>query len=95
MRFGFTCCIIKEKEKAARLYKYKYSKEMWSCQDKAKKLFERKGNTVDKKAMQEIAREVQREYQREWRKKNPDKVREKNRRYWEKKAQERLRMEAE
>lgn len=45
---------------------------------------------MDKKARQEIAREVQREYQREWRKKNPDKVRAKNRSYWEKKAQERL-----
>lgn len=50
---------------------------------------------MDKKAMQEIAREVQREYQREWRKKNPDKVRAKNCRYWEKKAQERLGKEAE
>ena len=34
----------------------------------------------------EAAREAQRAYYREWRKKNPDKVREKNRRYWEKKA---------
>lgn len=34
------------------------------------------------------AREVQRAYYREWRKKNPDKVKEKNRRYWEKKAAE-------
>lgn len=50
---------------------------------------------MDKKTMQEIAKGVQREYQREWRRKNPDKVREKNRRYWEKKAQERLRKEAE
>lgn len=33
------------------------------------------------------AREAQRAYFREWRKKNPDKIREKNRRYWEKKAE--------
>ena len=34
----------------------------------------------------EAARMAQREYARQWRKKNPDKVRETNRRYWEKKA---------
>lgn len=38
--------------------------------------------------MTNAAREVQREYMRKWRKKNPDKVREKNKRYWEKKAQQ-------
>lgn len=32
------------------------------------------------------ARDARNEYYREWRKNNPDKVREKNRRYWEKKA---------
>lgn len=32
------------------------------------------------------AREAQRKYQRKWRMENPEKVREKNRRYWEKKA---------
>lgn len=36
----------------------------------------------------EKAREAQRKYQREWRKTHPEKVREKNRRYWEKKARE-------
>lgn len=34
----------------------------------------------------DAAREARRAYYREWRKNNPDKVREKNRRYWEKKA---------
>ena len=38
------------------------------------------------KEFSDAAREAQRAYYREWRKKNPDKVREKNRRYWEKKA---------
>ena len=32
------------------------------------------------------AAEVRRAYYREWNKKNPDKVRAKNQRYWEKKA---------
>lgn len=36
----------------------------------------------------EKAREAQREYHRQWRKKNPDKVRAKNIRFWEKKASE-------
>ena len=35
-------------------------------------------------------REARRQYQREWRKKNPDKVRAQNERYWEKKGQEYL-----
>jgi len=34
----------------------------------------------------ELAKELQREYQREWRKRNPDKVKEYNKRYWRKKA---------
>ena len=34
-----------------------------------------------------LAKEIQREYYRNWRKRNPDKVREKNRRYWERKAE--------
>lgn len=33
-------------------------------------------------------RTAKREYDRQWRKNNPDKVRAKNRRYWEKKARE-------
>lgn len=40
------------------------------------------------------AKEIQRAYFKEWRRKNPDKVREKNRRYWEKKA-ERIRKQKE
>ena len=34
--------------------------------------------------------QARREYQRQWRKANPDKVREHNRRHWEKKGQELL-----
>jgi DnaJ-domain-containing protein 1 len=34
----------------------------------------------------EDVRAVKREYDRQWRKNNPDKVRAKNRRYWEKQA---------
>lgn len=34
--------------------------------------------------------QARREYQRQWRKANPDKVREYNRRHWEKKGQELL-----
>lgn len=33
------------------------------------------------------ALEARRAYQKEWRRKNPEKVREKNRRYWERRAQ--------
>lgn len=40
------------------------------------------------KGISEQARAAQREYLREWRRKNPDKVRENNRRYWERKAQQ-------
>ena len=36
--------------------------------------------------MSEAARKEQNEYQRKWRAANPDKVRERNRRYWEKRA---------
>lgn len=36
----------------------------------------------------DAARMAQREYARQWRRKNPDKVREKNRRYWERKAKQ-------
>ena len=41
------------------------------------------------KNLSDAAKEARREYFREWRRKNPDKVREKNRRYWEKRAAER------
>lgn len=37
----------------------------------------------------EEIREARREYDRQWRQKNPDKVRAKNRRFYEKKARER------
>ena len=36
--------------------------------------------------LEERAREERREYFRQWRAKNPDKVRENNRRYWERRA---------
>lgn len=36
--------------------------------------------------MTDAAKEARRAYEKEWRAKNPDKVRERNRRYWEKKA---------
>lgn len=38
--------------------------------------------------MTEEARNTKREYERKWRADNPDKVRAKNHRYWEKKAAE-------
>jgi len=37
--------------------------------------------------LDELARKTRAEYYRQWRAKNPDKVREKNRRYWERRAQ--------
>jgi hypothetical protein len=36
--------------------------------------------------MSEKAREERREYFRQWRARNPDKVRESNRKYWERRA---------
>lgn len=45
-------------------------------------------NRTDDFVAEAARREVMRQYQREWRAKNPDKVREKNRRYWEKKGRE-------
>ena len=39
------------------------------------------------KQLNEKALELRREYQREWRRKNKDKVRASNLRYWERKAQ--------
>lgn len=41
------------------------------------------------KEEKELILKTQREYKREWRRKNPDKVRESNNRYWLKKANER------
>lgn len=45
--------------------------------------------------MDEKAREARREYLREWRKRNPDKVRENNRRYWERRAAKKAQAEQE
>ena len=39
----------------------------------------------------EAVREAKRQYMREWRKKNPERVKANNRRYWERKAKERKR----
>lgn len=39
------------------------------------------------KQLDELARKTRAEYYRQWRAKNPDKVREKNRRYWERRSQ--------
>ena len=43
-------------------------------------------NNLTDKQLEELAKEKQREYQREWRKKNPDKVKEYNKSYWERRA---------
>jgi len=40
----------------------------------------------EKNAMSEAARKARNAYQRQWAKNNPDKVKEINRRYWERKA---------
>jgi len=40
--------------------------------------------------IKELARELQREYLRLWRKRNPEKIKEYNQRYWRKKALEML-----
>lgn len=45
--------------------------------------------------MDEQAREERRKYQREWRRKNKDKVRVINQRYWVNRAQKRLAAQAE
>lgn len=37
-------------------------------------------------SLSEAAKQAQREYKRKWRAANPDKVRESNRRYWERRA---------
>lgn len=42
---------------------------------------------MDVEKLQERAVELRRAYQREWRRKNKDKVRANNLRYWERKAQ--------
>lgn len=45
--------------------------------------------------MQELVRKERSRYAREWRAKNPDKVAAINRRYWERKAQQRTEAERE
>lgn len=45
--------------------------------------------------MNDAAKAAARQYKREWRARNPDKVRQYNARYWEKKAQDAARKEAE
>lgn len=45
---------------------------------------------MDEKEIQELVRKERRRYAREWRKKNPEKVRAANQRYWERRAQARL-----
>ena len=43
-------------------------------------------NNISTQALEELARAAQRRYKAEWRKKNKDKVREHNKRYWAKRA---------
>ena len=45
-------------------------------------------NRIDEFTAKAARREAMRQYQKAWRAKNPDKVRERNRRYWEKKGRE-------
>lgn len=45
------------------------------------------------KSIEEIAKTIQREYLNNWRAKNKDKVREANKRYWQRKAEKRLQEE--
>lgn len=47
------------------------------------------------KEISEQAKAAQREYLREWRRRNPEKVRENNRRYWERKAKQMAAQEKE
>lgn len=45
---------------------------------------------MDKKTLEALAKEERLRYFREWRKKNPDKVKQHNKNYWEKKAKAKL-----
>ena len=45
---------------------------------------------MSEREIQELVREERRRYAREWRKKNPEKVRAANQRYWERKVKARL-----
>lgn len=49
----------------------------------------------NEKTLEELAQEERLSYFREWRAKNKDRVKENNRRYWEKKALERQRQQHE
>jgi len=43
---------------------------------------------LNKQKTEDLAKEIRRKYMREWRKKNPEKVREYNRKHWERKAEQ-------
>lgn len=45
---------------------------------------------MDEREIQELVRKERSRYAREWRKKNPEKVKAANQRYWERKVQARL-----
>lgn len=61
-----------------------YTKQTAICQGKNN----RKGVRIldSEKRIDEQARAARAEYFREWRRKNPDKVRENNRKYWQRRA---------
>ena len=48
----------------------------------------RKSEAIKSRMMNDCARDTRNAYKRQWAKDHPDKVRDYNRRYWEKKAQE-------
>ncbi len=50
---------------------------------------------METKPLTERAKEERREYSRQWRAKNKDKVRENNRRYWERRAAKKAEAEQE
>jgi hypothetical protein len=62
---------------------------------KRKEFFERVIKMNEALSEKELIQAAQREYKRKWREKNPDKVREHNRRYWLKKAEELQRVQAD
>ena len=50
---------------------------------------------ISSEALEKIAKEEARRYKAEWRKKNKDRVRESNKRYWLKKAMQRMEQSGE
>jgi len=48
---------------------------------------------MDKKTLETTAKEERLKYFREWRRKNPEKVKQHNKNYWEKKAKAKLKKE--